>query len=60
MLWELVNATGGITPRAVIGTTLLGTSSEALWRSEDGGFSWTEGAALTRGDFNDAVFGGEP
>jgi len=60
VLWELVNATGGITPRAVIGTTLLGTSSEALWRSEDGGFSWTEGAALTRGDFNDAVFGGEP
>ena len=47
--WELVNTTFGITPRAIIGSTLFGSSSTALHRSNDGGFSWIEMAPLING-----------
>ena len=58
--WELVNTTGGVTPRAIVGETLLGSSASALHRSDDGGFSWVELAQLSEGGgYNDAVLEGQ-
>ena len=56
--WELVNATNGVTPRGIVGSTLFGTSSDAFYRSDDGGSSWVELAALTYGFGNFVVEGG--
>lgn len=58
--WQLVNTTNGITPRAIVGSTLFGTNETAFQRSDDGGFSWIELAPLTYGGgFNDSVVEGE-
>ena len=59
MAWQLVNTTNGITPRAIIGSTIFGTSSTAFHRSNDLGFSWEELYTLTNGgSFSDATVEG--
>ncbi len=40
-VWNIVNATPAV-PRAGLGRQFFGTNANTLYRSTDGGFSWTE------------------
>jgi hypothetical protein len=60
LAWERVNASGGVVPRGVVGSTLFGTGNGTFYRSTDDAFSWESLYTFANGSgFNDATFAGE-
>jgi hypothetical protein len=58
--WEAVNAASP-TPRAAVAELMVGTVGNQLYISEDGGYSWSEGASSAAGlGFTDGVMGVMP
>jgi hypothetical protein len=58
--WEAVNAASP-TPRAAVAELMVGTVGNQLYISEDGGYTWSEGASSAAGlGFTDGVMGVMP